>query len=66
MGRSNGRKGEVGVRVRKGGSERGGGKGKNKRNRGTGEVGTGRGTWRREGSRVGYMWGDHGERVDMW
>ena len=66
MGRSNSRKGEVGVGVRKGGSKGGGRKGENRRNRRKGEEGIGRGTWWREGPRVGYMWNDLGERVDRW
>ena len=49
MGRSDGRKGEVGVRIRRGGSKGGRRKRKNKRNRGVEEVSAGRGTGRREG-----------------
>ena len=64
MGRSDGRKGEVGVRVRRGGTKGGGRNGKNNRNRGMGEVGAGRGTWWRYGARVKYMRGDRGKRVD--
>ena len=66
MGRSNSRKGEVGVGVRKGGSKGGGRKRENRRNRGSGEEGMGRGTRWRERPRVGYMGNDQGERVDMW
>ena len=65
MGRSDGRKGEVGVRVRRGGTKGGGRNGKNNRNRGMGEVGAGRGTWWRYGARVRYMGGDRGKKVDQ-
>ena len=50
MGRSDGRKGEVGVRIRRGGRKGGGRKRKNKRNRGMGEVSAGRGTGRKKGA----------------